>query len=139
MADSELSEPGEFSECFGIDFVVHECLQGSLPDGWRTRTRNSNISIAIALMLAIVSWLKFGTADHPVLGLALWFWLVYFYLHLGISFVLAAAIATPGCEMRAIPDLYGRLTGRRAEEHHCPAGFLTGLDAWERGRNVPPN
>ncbi len=99
----------------------------------------SYISIAIALMLAIVSWLKFGTVDHPVLGLALWFWLVYFYLHLGISFVLAAAIATPGCEMRAIPDLYGRLTGRRAEEHHCPAGFLTGLDAWERGRNAPPN
>ncbi len=42
MADSELSEPGEFSECFGIDFVVHECLQGSLPDGWRTRNRNSS-------------------------------------------------------------------------------------------------
>ncbi len=40
MADSELSEPGEFFECFGIDFVVHECLQVSLPNLSCARIRN---------------------------------------------------------------------------------------------------
>ncbi len=40
MTDAQLSEPGEFFECFGIDFVVHVCLQGSLPDWWCARTGN---------------------------------------------------------------------------------------------------
>ena len=99
----------------------------------------SYVSIAAVLLFAMMSWLAFGTPDHPMLGVVLWLWLVYFYLHLGVSFVLAAAIATPGCEMRAIPELVGRLTGRRVEEHHCPASFITRIDAWERGRVAPPH
>ena len=91
----------------------------------------SYISIALVLSLAAVSWLVFGTADHPVVGLALWSWLVYFYSHLGVSFMLSAIIATPGCEMRSIPELLGRLFGRTAQEHHCPASFITKIDAWE--------
>ncbi len=98
----------------------------------------SYISIAVALLLATVSWLKFGTPDHPLLGTALWLWMAYFYGHLGVSFLLAAAIATPGCEMRAIPELYGRVTGKETEEHHCPASFITTIDAWERRRRAPP-
>ena len=90
------------------------------------------ISIAVMLLVATMSWLAFGTPDHPMLGAVFWLWLVYFYSHLGVSFVLAAAIATPGCEMRAIPELIGRLTGRRTEEHHCPASFITRIDAWEK-------
>lgn len=92
----------------------------------------SIVSIGIMLLVATMSWLVLGTPDHPMLGVVLWLWLVYFYLHLGISFVLAAAIATPGCEMRAIPELIGRLTRRRADEHHCPASFITKVDAWEK-------
>jgi hypothetical protein len=42
-------------------------------------------------------------------------------------------LGTPGCEMRAIPDLLGRLTGHTAQEHHCP-GFITPLDNWEARR-----
>ncbi len=99
----------------------------------------SYVSIGAASLFAAMSWFKFGTANHPMFGVALWLWLVYFYSHLGVSFVLAAAIATPGCEMRAIPDLYGRLTGRRVEEHHCPASFITRIDAWEQGRGATPN
>ncbi len=99
----------------------------------------SYVSIAAMLLLATMSWLAFGTADHPMLGVIFWLWLVYFYLHLGASFVLAAAIATPGCEMRAIPELIGRIRGREVQEHHCPASFITSVDAWERGRVAPPN
>ena len=98
----------------------------------------SYISIAVILIVAAMSWLAFGTPNHPMLGMVFWLWLVYFYLHLGVSFVLAAAIATPGCEMRAIPELFGRLTGRTVAEHHCPASFITKIDAWERGRVAPP-
>ncbi len=98
----------------------------------------SYISIAAALLLAALSWVAFGTPDHPVLGTALWIWLGYFYLHLGVSFVLAAAIATPGCEMRAIPELVGRIMARETAEHHCPASFITRIDAWERGRGTSP-
>ncbi len=98
----------------------------------------SYISIAVALLLGTVSWLTFGTPDHPMLGTALWLWLAYFYSHLGVSFLLAAVIATPGCEMRSIPDLYGRVTGRETDEHHCPASFITAIDAWESGRRATP-
>lgn len=98
----------------------------------------SYVSIGTALFFAAMSLLAFGTANHPMLGAALWLWLVYFYGHLGVSFLLAGAIATPGCEMRAIPELVGRVTGREVEEHHCPAAFISRIDAWERGRGAPP-
>ena len=72
--------------------------------------------------------------DHPLFGAALWAWLVYFFAHLGVSFILSAIIATPGCEMRAIPHLFGKISGRAVAEHHCPASFITGIDAWESKR-----
>ncbi len=62
--------------------------------------------------------------------------MVYVYAHLGLSFVLAAALATPGCEMRGIPHLVGLLRGRSSGEHYCP-GFIDGLDRWERERRLP--
>jgi len=95
----------------------------------------SYISIIVAVVLAALGWIQFGTPDHPVLGVALWLWLVYFYTHLGVSFLLAAIIATPGCEMRSIPEIIGRATGRAAAEHHCPAAFIAWIDAWERRRS----
>ena len=95
------------------------------------------ISIGAAAFFATYSWSAFGTPDHPLFGTVLWIWLVYFYAHLGVSFVLAAIIATPGCEMRSIPELIGRVRGRSAEEHHCPASFITRVDTWERARGTP--
>jgi len=98
----------------------------------------SYLSIAVMLILAGVSWLTFGTLDHALLGAVLWGWLFYFYAHLGSSFVLAAIIATPGCEMRSIPELIGQITGQAALEHYCPASLITKIDAWERERGAPP-
>ena len=37
--------------------------------------------------------------------------------YLGISLVLAAILATPGCEMRSIPNILGKITGKPAKEH----------------------
>ena len=47
-------------------------------------------------------------------------------------FLLAALLATPGCEMRSIHHIYSVLTGRPTAEHHCPVGPLTAIDRWER-------
>ncbi len=54
-------------------------------------------------------------------------WELYLFGHLGLSFVLAAAIGTPGCEMRALHDLYSRITGNPTKEHYCPVGPFTRL------------
>jgi len=61
----------------------------------------------------------------------LYTFLFYFYLHLGLSFIISAIIATPGCEMRAIPHLYTILTGKKTKEHYCP-GLIGDLDKWEK-------
>ncbi len=71
------------------------------------------------------------------LGWILLLWLLYESLHLGVSFVLSAALATPGCEMRSIPHLWTKATGRETSEHFCPSGFLDSLDRWEAGRRSP--
>jgi hypothetical protein len=47
-------------------------------------------------------------------------WLIYVFGHLGVSYLLAAMLATPGCEMRAIPQLIGMASGKAAAEHYCP-------------------
>ena len=75
----------------------------------------------------------YGQVWGPPLGALAYAMTVYTFGHLGVSFVLAAFLATPGCEMRAMPDLLGRLTGRMAQEHHCPA-FIQPLDNWETRR-----
>ena len=94
----------------------------------------SYLSMGAALLLLVMAWLAFGTPDHPLFGAALWTWFVYFFAHLGVSFMLSAIIATPGCEMRAIPQILGKISGRAATEHHCPASFITTIDAWESKR-----
>ena len=71
-------------------------------------------------------------------GMPLWgvvtTWMIVIYGHLGISFVLATLLATPGCEMRAIPQLLGMASGKQAAEHYCPA-FIDKIDHWEHQRN----
>lgn len=92
--------------------------------------RPAYLSITGYLVFATVALVINGDANSPVLGVPLAAWLVYFYGHLGLSFVLAGLLATPGCEMRALPELIGRMTGRASAEHHCP-GFIANIDAWE--------
>jgi hypothetical protein len=66
-------------------------------------------------------------------------WLLYMidWLVLGAlagSYLLASLLATPGCEWRALPDLYARLSGKRFQSpHRCPMG-LDRLDHWEARR-----
>ena len=82
----------------------------------------------------LVDLVLYGQVWGPPLGVVVYAVTVYTFAHLGLSFILATVLATPGCEMRAIPDLLGRLTGRTAQEHHCP-GFIQPLDDWEAERH----
>lgn len=90
--------------------------------------------LALFLLTAAVGFLLTGDPESTALGLAISIWLGYFYGHLGISFVLAAVLATPGCEMRAIPELMGKLAKSEAKEHHCPSSIISGIDRWEHDR-----
>lgn len=72
-----------------------------------------------------------GNPETEVLATAMWFLDLYVFAHLGLAFLLAAIIATPGCEMRAFHDAYSKLTGVPTSEHHCPVGPLQPVDQWE--------
>ena len=75
----------------------------------------------------------YGTLWAAPLGVVLLATIVPVHAYLGSSFILASILATPGCEMRAVPDAYGRVTGRAHIEHACP-GPLHDLDVWEQRR-----
>lgn len=85
------------------------------------------ISLAASLYDAVNQQPFFGAG----LTASTMLWMTYVYGHLGVSFLLSAAIKTPGCEMRAIPHLWSKLTGSSTLEHYCP-GPLSPIDTWER-------
>jgi hypothetical protein len=99
---------------------------------WR---RAPQVAVAVLAAVALVIDLAvYGTWWAPPLGVLVWVWLVYLSAHLGSSFVLSALVATPGCEMRAIPHLWSLATGRSTKEHYCPGAFLDRIDRWETQR-----
>ena len=86
---------------------------------------------AIATVLAAAgSYWAYDTVLAPPLWWVMKTVMSYAYGHLGISFVLSSVLATPGCEMRAIPHLVGIVAGRPSREHYCP-GFIDTVDRWE--------
>ncbi len=93
--------------------------------------------ILSAALIVLASTASYLVTDE-FLGEPLWLvvntWAVYVFGHLGISYLLASILATPGCEMRAIPHLLGLATGKEVAEHFCPA-FMDNLDKWEHERS----
>lgn len=90
------------------------------------------VLIGVAAAVSVASMLLNGEPFATPLGWFVVVWLLYVYGHLALSFVLAAVLATPGCEMRAPPHLWAIIKRRETREHHCPAGPLHSIDAWER-------
>ncbi len=117
--------------CF---WIINYVVNIGFSKSWGRRP--AYVSLAGFIILALGGFFIYGEFNSPVFGVPLFAWLAYFYGHLGTSFVLASALATPGCEMRAIPELFGMLTGRAAAEHHCPASFISRLDEWEHRRTT---
>ena len=123
--------PGPGGWWFGLAFGVY-----LFPDvfiiGFSVPIRRKRlylITAILASLLAVAGWVM-GNAWHPFLAWFIEVWLVYIYGHLGVSHILASILATPGCEMRAIPQLWSILTGRQGEEHYCPS-FIGRVDRWE--------
>lgn len=87
---------------------------------------------AVALgSLALYDYATTGDWTGAAFGTGFFVWTMYIYTHLGVCFLIAAIVGTPGCEMRAFHDLWSRLTGVSTKEHICPIGPLTPIDRWE--------
>jgi uncharacterized membrane protein len=96
------------------------------------------VSLILLGLIALAGYLVTGNPSTRPLGIVLVAWVGYFYLHLGVSFVLAAILSTPGCEMRAIPELFEKVfKNEKAKEHHCPSSIITGVDKWESSHFSP--
>jgi len=91
-------------------------------------------SIALLTISAVTSSLSSGNPFAYPLFISSAVWMSYVFAHLGLSFLLAATLGTPGCEMRAIPHLIGMVRGMKVSEHYCPA-FIDNIDKWEYQRN----
>ncbi len=76
-----------------------------------------------------------GIFDGPAVTTVATVIILYHMSHMGISLILATVLATPGCEMRSIPQLWGILRGNKSKEHYCP-GFFDALDKWEYERGA---
>jgi len=113
-------------------FLVSYVVNIGYSLNWKKRP-----AIVSATLLAVVGgigYLQAGTFDTILLARTLFIWEFYVMAHLGLSFVLAALIRTPGCEMRAIPHLISLITGGESKEHVCPVGPLGPVDDWEAKR-----
>jgi len=93
------------------------------------------VSAAILAAIAAGGYLATGSIETGALARSIWVWELYVFSHLGLAFVTAGIIGTPGCEMRAFHDLYTRVTGHPTREHHCPIGPLGPIDRWESHRS----
>lgn len=91
------------------------------------------VSAGSFLLLAAFAYVAEGTVETQFVARAVWVWNLYLFTHLGLAFVVAAILGTPGCEMRAFHDLYSRVTGTPTKEHYCPVGPLHPIDQWEAG------
>lgn len=89
------------------------------------------VSAGLLLGAAGIGYVRAGALETPLLANVLVWWEFYVFAHLGLCFLVSAALATPGCEMRAFHHLFSTLTGRPTKEHHCPVGPLGPIDRWE--------
>lgn len=64
-----------------------------------------------------------GTFPNAWLGIYVWSWLVTFCAFLGPAHLLAAALGTPGCEMRSYAHLRALLRGGDVASVACPGGI----------------
>ncbi len=93
------------------------------------------VSGIIFAAIAVYGYTVAGTVETELLAGSAWLLEMYIFSHLGLAFLVAGFIGTPGCEMRAFHDLYSRISGVPTKEHNCPVGPLHPIDQWEAGRS----
>jgi hypothetical protein len=110
-------------------FLISYVVNIGYSRGWKKWP--AAVSAVIFAGFALFSHITAGTIETNLLARVVWLWELYIFLHLGLAFFIASIISTPGCEMRAIHDLYSRVTGAPTKEHYCPVGPLHPIDQWE--------
>ena len=89
------------------------------------------VSAVFLAALALFDYVTTGDWTGQAFGTGFFIWSFYIFTHLGICFLISAIIGTPGCEMRALHDLFSKVTGVDTKEHYCPVGIMQPLDNWE--------
>ena len=113
-------------------FLVNYIINIGYSRDWKKKPM---IFSGILLLLAAgYNYFILGNLEGIYLAYTLATWEFYLSVHLGMAFLIAAVIGTPGCEMRAFHHLYSKITDNPTKEHICPVGPLNGLDRWEASR-----
>ncbi len=132
MADGESIRPLVWNGVLPALFLISYVVNIGFSRDWKKWP--AVLSFAVLLAALGVGYLQTGAIESLLLARTIWLFEIYLFAHLGLSFLLAALLATPGCEMRSIHHLFSIVTGRPTAEHHCPVCPLTAIDRWERKR-----
>lgn len=113
-------------------FLINYIINFGFSQAWGKRP--AYVSVGVITAVAGIGFVSQGIIETELLARVIWSWETYLFSHLGLAFLIAGTIGTPGCEMRAFHDLYSRITGRPTQEHYCPVGPLHPIDQWEAKR-----
>ena len=114
----ESPDPSNPFDWLGLAFLLWS-LPGlvNLGFGRRWGQRPRLVGAGVLVAAGLLDLVRSGTFLGPVFDFALVGGLLYVLAHLGVSLLLAGATAAPGCEMRSIPHVLGRMRGREAAEY----------------------
>ena len=111
--------------------VLNDVVNIGFNVSWRRRPQA--IFLVLVLLAIALDMLLFGSTWGSPLGVVFFLMSILTHLYLGISHILAALIATPGCEMRSIPHLFAKLLGHNIKGVVCP-GHWDAVDNWETSK-----
>ncbi len=98
---------------------------------WGQKTRTG--VLVGAAVAGVVGLAASGELPNAVFGVYIWTWFVVLTGLLGPAHLLAAALGTPGCEMRSYAHAGALLWGKNASTVVCPGG-IDRFDHIGRGR-----
>ncbi len=81
--------------------------------------------------LALFDYVTAGDWTGAAFGTGFFIWSMYIFTLLGVCFLIAAIIGTPGCDMSALHDFFSKVSKVEVKEHLCPVGPIQPLDNWE--------
>jgi hypothetical protein len=137
VSDSLIAGDGHIRTAIRNGIILGLFLVSYVIDIGFSRAWGKRPAIASALVLTAVGGLGYflqGNIETAMFARTIWAWEVYLFSHLGLAFLIAGTIGTPGCEMRALHDLYSRVSGVPTKEHYCPIGPIHPIDQWETRR-----
>ena len=106
---------------WGTSYVFNIALGLS----WGQKTRA--VVLAGAGVAAVIGVVAGGGFPNALVGIYLWAWFVALTGLLGPALLLAAALGTPGCEMRSYVHALTLLRGGDVRAVVCPGG----VDRWD--------